>query len=97
MATEIVAEEIRRLRSARGWTQEDLAREIGTDAVTVSRWERLVSRPRPGALRRLIALLLEDGPSSRVSFSEDPTERLRKLESALRDQLWLKRNVRFPA
>lgn len=44
---------IRRLRRANGWTQSDLAGVLGTDAVTVSRWERGVSRPRPSAAGRL--------------------------------------------
>lgn len=46
-------EEIRALRSRHGWTQSDLADRLGTDAVTVSRWERGKSRPRPSAQTRL--------------------------------------------
>lgn len=44
---------IRALRRRNGWTQVDLAARLGTDAVTVSRWERGVSRPRPSAQARL--------------------------------------------
>lgn len=47
---------IRRLRRRHGWTQSDLAQRLGTDAVTVSRWERGVSRPRRSAVARLRAL-----------------------------------------
>lgn len=47
---------IRRLRQRYRWTQADLASRIGTDAVTVSRWERGVSRPRRSARIRLQAL-----------------------------------------
>ena len=52
-------------RTARGWTQEDLARGLSTDpdqppvhALTVSRWERGESTPPPYlslALERLAA------------------------------------------
>ncbi|MEX2458535.1 MAG: helix-turn-helix transcriptional regulator [Actinomycetota bacterium] len=44
---------VRALRRRRGWTQADLADRLGTDPVTVSRWERGVSRPRPSAQVRL--------------------------------------------
>jgi transcriptional regulator with XRE-family HTH domain len=47
---------IRDLRQRQGWTQQDLADRLGTDAVTVSRWERGVSQPRPSAQRRLRVL-----------------------------------------
>jgi transcriptional regulator with XRE-family HTH domain len=47
------ARAIRTLRRRYGWTQADLAARIGTDAVTVSRWERGVSRPRRSAQIRL--------------------------------------------
>lgn len=45
--------EIRALRARQGWTQNDLADRLGTDAVTVSRWERGKSLPRPSAQVRL--------------------------------------------
>jgi transcriptional regulator with XRE-family HTH domain len=44
---------IRRLRTRHGWTQAELAARLGTDAVTVSRWERGVSSPRRSAVVRL--------------------------------------------
>lgn len=88
--------EIRELRRRRRWTQSRLARELGTDAVTVSRWERGISTPRPAASKRLDALTLADGPRGTVSFTEDPAIRLRKLDRARRQQLDLKSRVRFP-
>jgi transcriptional regulator with XRE-family HTH domain len=87
-------EEIRELRTRLGWTQARLARELGTDAVTVSRWERGVSKPRPSAAKRLSALGLASGPKSRVRFSEDPASRLQKLDRARLEQLSLKRRAR---
>lgn len=59
--------EIRELRKKKGWTQAQLARALGTDPVTVSRWERGVSRPRPSGIKRLAALLGEPDPTFRVS------------------------------
>ncbi|MHB8511615.1 MAG: helix-turn-helix domain-containing protein [Actinomycetota bacterium] len=44
---------IAKLRRLNGWSQADLAARIGTDAVTISRWERGISNPRPSAQRRL--------------------------------------------
>lgn len=44
---------IRTLRARHGWTQKELADRLGTDAVTVSRWERGKSQPRPSAEIRL--------------------------------------------
>ncbi|MBW3589854.1 MAG: helix-turn-helix domain-containing protein [Actinobacteria bacterium] len=49
----VLPDEIRALRSRYGWTQKELAARLGTDDVTVSRWERGRSQPRPSALRRL--------------------------------------------
>ena len=53
MTEELTSEAIRSLRKRRGWTQAELAHELGTDPVTVSRWERGVSRPRRSANIRL--------------------------------------------
>ena len=86
--------EIREFRRSRGWTQADLARALGTDAVTVSRWERGVSTPRTGAQRRLSALGFLEMPMSTRRFVEDPTDRILKLESAMRQMKTLKRSVR---
>ena len=47
---------IRALRARNGWTQAELADRLGTDPVTVSRWERGVSHPRPSAVRTLTQL-----------------------------------------
>lgn len=44
---------VKALRESRGWTQVQLAGLLGTDSVTISRWERGVSRPRRSAQARL--------------------------------------------
>lgn len=46
-------QEIRAFRHRNGWTQVELALRLGTDPVTVSRWERGISSPRPSAQIRL--------------------------------------------
>ncbi|MFN2641613.1 MAG: helix-turn-helix domain-containing protein [Actinomycetota bacterium] len=40
------------MRRRNCWTQVDLAHRIGTDPLTISRWERGIARPRPSALSR---------------------------------------------
>ena len=86
---------IRSLRGRRGWTQARLAQELGTDPVTVSRWERGATHPRRVALRQLVWLGLSRLPNSSVGFTEDPTIRIRKLDRARREQLEMKERVRF--
>src|SRR5579863_7578399 len=43
-------------RERKGWSQEDVGQEIGTDAFTVSRWERGVTMPGPHFRQKLCAL-----------------------------------------
>lgn len=90
-----VGEDIKAFRAWKRWSQAELARALGTDAVTVSRWERGVSIPRRSAVHRLRVLGLGDGPKSHVPFSEDPAVRLRRLDEAHREQLDMKRRVRI--
>ncbi|HLI07354.1 MAG TPA: tetratricopeptide repeat protein [Ktedonobacteraceae bacterium] len=48
-----------RLKGARerqGWSQEYVAREVGTDAFTISRWERGVTMPSPHFRQKLSTL-----------------------------------------
>jgi len=47
---------LKRARKLQGWSQEDVAREIGTDAFTISRWERGVSLPSPHFRQKLATL-----------------------------------------
>ena len=92
----MTGQQIRELRTARGWTQAQLARALGTDPVTVSRWERNISKPRPAGIRRLATLLrYHEAPLSSVGFAEDPTTRIRKLDSLRRQLIEMKRHARF--
>ena len=47
---------LKRARVQRGWSQEYVAREIGSDAFTVSRWERGVAMASPHFRQQLCAL-----------------------------------------
>jgi transcriptional regulator with XRE-family HTH domain len=47
---------LKQARELRGWSQARVAREIGTDATTVSRWERGLFSPTPYFRERLCAL-----------------------------------------
>lgn len=60
-------EKVRTLRRKVGWTQEDLAREIGVSLSTVQRWERQGGEPTRLARRELQKLFDEceiDGHAS---------------------------------
>lgn len=48
---------LRRAREARGWSQEHLAEVLGTNAFTISRWERGHAVPRPYFRQQLCTLL----------------------------------------
>jgi len=52
---------VRELRKKRGWTQEDMAREIGVSLSTVQRWERQGGEPTRLARRELRRLFQEAG------------------------------------
>jgi transcriptional regulator with XRE-family HTH domain len=47
---------LKQARKLRGWSQARVAREIGTDATTVSRWERGLFSPTPYFRERLCVL-----------------------------------------
>jgi len=86
---------IRSLRAVLGITQRELATRLGTDHVTVSRWERGKSVPRPSAQKRLLALMPAPGADAGTGrFVIDPTKRLREVEEALRAQIALKKAMR---
>jgi transcriptional regulator with XRE-family HTH domain len=47
---------LKQARELRGWSQAKVAEQIGTDATTVSRWERGLFSPTPYFRERLCAL-----------------------------------------
>ena len=40
-----IAAELKKLRQTHGWSQEELARELGVSFATVNRWENGKTRP----------------------------------------------------
>ena len=54
-------EKVKQLRTKKGLTQEDLAREIGVSLSTVQRWERQGAKPIRLARRELARLFREAG------------------------------------
>lgn len=53
----VTPEEIKSLRSRRGWSQHQLAEELGVDQATVSRTENGVAKPR-GPVEKLLMQML---------------------------------------
>lgn len=52
----MIAERIKELRQARGWTQADLARRLGVTGNGVNSWEQGLSMPSPASLVDLARL-----------------------------------------
>ena len=72
-----VPELVRKIRQARGWTQERLAHEMGISFTTVSGWERGKRIPQPYLLRKLSELENELYPrthADRDNQSEDGSD-----------------------
>ena len=61
---EELKEKVKALRKKRGWSQEDLAREIEVSLSTVQRWEKQGSKPIRLARRELKRLFREAGIES---------------------------------
>ena len=58
---ERLSEKVKELRNKRGWTQEELAQNIGVTLSTVQRWERRGGQPTRLPRRELMRLLSEAG------------------------------------
>jgi transcriptional regulator with XRE-family HTH domain len=54
---EQLSERVKALRQKTGWSQEDLAREVGVSLSTVQRWERKGGKPIRLARMKLERLL----------------------------------------
>ena len=52
-----LADKIRQCRELKGWTQEQLARDLGVSLNTVQRWELGKNQPSPLALEKLQTIL----------------------------------------
>ena len=53
--------DVKTIRLELGFTQEDLARELGLTLSTVSKWEQGISSPSPLAREKLEKLLKKGG------------------------------------
>src|SRR5437588_6696428 len=63
-------EVLRHEREVRGWSQAELAEEVGTDQKVVSRWERGISHPSPYFRKKLIELFGKN--AAELGFVEQP-------------------------
>ena len=70
---------LKQAREERGWSQKDVAQQIGTDPKTVSRWERRVASPSPYFRQKLGELFKKNlreldllNPSEREREDGDP-------------------------
>ena len=55
---------IKEIRGRLGWSQEELAHEVGVSLSTVQRWEQLGTKPSRLALRELERVLQREGISA---------------------------------
>ena len=53
---ENIADELKKLRQQRGWSQEDLARALGVSFATVNRWENGKTKPSRLAVEKITAV-----------------------------------------
>jgi transcriptional regulator with XRE-family HTH domain len=58
---ERLSEKLKELRKKKGWTQEDVAREVHVSLSTVQRWEKKGGEPTRLARRELRRLFRREG------------------------------------
>ena len=61
-----IAEQLKTLRQQPGWSQEDLARELGVSFSTVNRWENGKAKPSRLAQKGILALITQTENDRRV-------------------------------
>ena len=66
---ENIAEQLKALRQQRGWSQEDLARELGVSFSTVNRWENGKAKPSRLAGNQIARLFAKGNEASSQSIS----------------------------
>lgn len=77
-----IGELIATLRERRGWTQQDLAHEIGVAVSSVSRWERGLHQGMGPNVRKL-AKALEVSPEALLPAEPDTASRLERIEKKI--------------
>lgn len=68
---------LKQARELRGWSQAKVAEQIGTDATTVSRWERGLFSPTPYFRERLCALFSKNAEELGLLESDSSPEHAR--------------------
>jgi len=63
---ERLSEKLKELRKKKGWTQEDMARQINVSLSTVQRWEKKGGEPTRLARRELHRIFRREGLHSKV-------------------------------
>lgn len=75
--------QLKQAREAHGWSHAKVAKEVGTDATTVSRWERGLFSPTPYFREQLCTLFAKDakalGLLEPTQLSPEKAEKLQKL------------------
>src|SRR5690242_12526692 len=66
-------EALRRARRQQGWSQEDVAARLGTNAFTVARWELGMAFPRPYYRQKLVDLFAQPPASLGLVPPAPPT------------------------
>lgn len=71
-------ERLRQARQRQGWSQDHLATLVGTNAFTISRWERGIAHPSPFYAQRLLAVFGQDaealGLLATLSIQTEPSQ-----------------------
>src|SRR5579863_10305659 len=80
-------------RELRGWSQEDLAEQIGTTQKIVSRWERGESMPQPYYRQKLCKLFGKN--AAELGFLNEPSSEDYALEESTRERALLKGNFQL--
>ena len=78
--------EIKALRKKRGWTQQQLAAEVGVAVSSVARWESPKGKPPKGAASRTLQRLMVKNPSispDRQTALDLPPEKMEYIESLM--------------
>ena len=66
----MTGDDVKRIRDQLGWSQTRMAAELGTDAGTISRWERGVRKPSRLAQKELERLARRAARSHRTAAAE---------------------------
>jgi len=69
----ILPEQLKFLRKNRGWSQEELARNLGVALNTVQRWEMGKNKPSKLAMEKILSTLGKFPEGSQLKLFEEET------------------------